>query len=682
MQELRQAIYSLKNGKTPGPDNIMAEFLKHLGKQALALTLHIFNQIWNSNIPSEWKKATVIPILKTGKPVNLLSSYRPISLTSVIGKTMERMINNRLSFFLENNNSICTDQAGFRKHHSTNQQILRLSQDVKDAMDKRCTTLAVFVDFKGAYDAVWRAKLMEKLQHMGINGKMLRWIYLFINQRYCSTRVNTSTSKYKQQKRGLPQGSVISPLLFNVMINDLAPSLAETEGIKTALFADDLAIWISLPKNKEKQLSDKMNEALNILSNWSKKNCLPINLGKTFYHVFTLAHKTPDIKLQLDGKNLNPSTEPKYLGMYLDQKMSWQKHVENTARKARMRLNVIKRLAGKQWGSSLSVLNTTYKTYIKPAILYGCETLITAKTDALELVQNQALRLITGAVKSTLIPALQIATNNIAIKKEIEILASIQYEKLIRLPSLPYWSDYKRQPRQLKTQKGFVQCIDNIKPQYFPITTAETLLTPTSPLLQPDVHLRLNLTEMVTKSENDRIVLKQLTLETIHQFYPSDNWLHIYTDGSQIGKNGKVGVGVYSSLFSFYHTLGDYHTNFDGEMEAIRLALEQLLLRPNSFEKTVLLSDSQAALQAIASAQPRDSRVAATRSLLMELQQNHKQICFQWIPSHCGIAGNEAADTLAKKGTKIVNTFNHNISFNSDKLHITVGTFTCGVIGH
>lgn len=135
-------------------------------------------------------------------------------------------------------------------------------------------------------------------------------------------------------------------------------------------------------------------------------------------------------------------------------------------------------------------------------------------------------------------------------------------------------------------------------------------------------------------------------------------------------KNGKVGVGVYSSLFSFYHTLGDYHTNFDGEMEAIRLALEQLLLRPNSFEKTVLLSDSQAALQAIASAQPRDSRVAATRSLLMELQQNHKQICFQWIPSHCGIAGNEAADTLAKKGTKIVNTSNHNISFNSAKLHI------------
>ena len=87
---------------------------------------------------------------------------------------------------------------------------------------------------------------------------------------------------------------------------------------------------------------------------------------------------------------------------------------------------------------------------------------------------------------------------------------------------------------------------------------------------------------MVTKSENDRIVLKQLTLETVHQLYPSDNWLHVYTGVSQIGKNGKVGVGVYSSLFSFYHTLGDYHTNFDGEMEAIRFALEQLLLRLSS----------------------------------------------------------------------------------------------------
>lgn len=266
LQEVRQAILALKNGKSPGPDEIMAEFFKHLGKNATKSLLALFNQTWNTHIPAEWKKAVILPILKRKKSASDLQNYRPISLTNIIAKVMERMVSNRLNWYLEHQQIIIPEQAGFRKYHSTNQQILRLSQEVKDALDKQLTTLAVFVDFKGAYDSIWRGKLMEKLLSLGVKGKMARWIYLSLNQRFCATRVNSSTSKYKQQRRGLPQGSVMSPSLFNVMINDLPPLLQTSTGIKAALFADDLVLWLSLPKKKEKELSTRMNDTLNILS--------------------------------------------------------------------------------------------------------------------------------------------------------------------------------------------------------------------------------------------------------------------------------------------------------------------------------------------------------------------------------------------------------------------------------
>jgi hypothetical protein len=271
--ELTQAIASLKTRKSPGPGHIMTEFLKHLGPVAFDTLLKLFNQIWKTSIPAVWRKA-VIPLSKAKKPASELSSYQPISLTNTLAKTIEKMAGVSLNWYPETQNLLSPAQVGFRKYCSTNQQIVMLNQEIKDSLDRKIL-LAVFVDFKSAYDSVWRVKLMDKLQKIGVRRRMLKWFHNFITQCFCATELESNFSKYKQTKRGLPQGAATSTTLFNVMINDL-PAWS-------ALVAEDLVIWTSVPKRREYQLSKIMNEeALTALGNWCNENAMTVNTEKTF----------------------------------------------------------------------------------------------------------------------------------------------------------------------------------------------------------------------------------------------------------------------------------------------------------------------------------------------------------------------------------------------------------------
>ncbi|GFT90788.1 probable RNA-directed DNA polymerase from transposon X-element [Trichonephila clavipes] len=220
ISELREAVGHIRCAKSPGPDNFQPEFLKHLGCNALSVLLTLYNHSWKFGVPAIWKKAIVVPIPKKNKPLDDLNSYRPISLTSILSKVMERMTTSRLDWYLETNNLLSSSQAGFRKCQSTN-QVVFLGQSIKDALDQRYSALALFVDFEAAFDKVWRLKCIQKLQTLGVCNNMLMWIRNFISQRFSAVRFGNAISSFKQSETGLPQGTVISPILFNIFINDL-----------------------------------------------------------------------------------------------------------------------------------------------------------------------------------------------------------------------------------------------------------------------------------------------------------------------------------------------------------------------------------------------------------------------------------------------------------------------------
>jgi len=243
----KNVLKKLKNRKSPGPDNIFNEMLKHLGHAGKSIILDFINLTWTQGkLPSSWKIATIKPVLKKGKPQEDLSSCRPISLSSCLGKVAERMMNQRLYWWLEANSLLDIHQAGFRSGHRTDDQLFRLSQSIIDGFHEGKSTTGIFVDLKQAYDRVWRKGLLLKMQRTGVHGRMYARIKNFLTGRLIQTTVNRCMSSKQTLEEGLPQGSALSCTLFLIFINDL-PKVLKYE---KALYADDLALWHSF-KNTE-----------------------------------------------------------------------------------------------------------------------------------------------------------------------------------------------------------------------------------------------------------------------------------------------------------------------------------------------------------------------------------------------------------------------------------------------
>ncbi|GFX85573.1 probable RNA-directed DNA polymerase from transposon X-element [Trichonephila clavipes] len=406
------------------------------------------------------------------------------------------MITSRLDWYLETNNLLTSSQAGFRKCQSTNQQVVFLGQSIKDALDQRHSALAL------------KQPLIKN----------------FISQRFSAVRFGNAISSFKQSETGLPQGTVISPILFNIFINDL-PDLLASDGLtNTVLFADDLAIWCSTPKRDQSKLNTILNLTLERLHLLCIENNMTVNLKKTTCQFFTLNRQPFSPQLVYNGMPIQQSDVSIYLGCALDNKLKWTKHAELVVSKARKRLSILKRLTGVKWGCNRDNLNTTYKTYIQPVLNYCNEVLISASENVRKLLDtfhNQALRMITGEVKTTPVLAMQLLCDLQPFTNIIENNAAILFNRLIRLPNNSFWRDYDSDGgRNLKTQKGFIQCVH-----------------------YATLDIRLDLVLNVRKRDLSPTALHAIALETINIRFPLEEWLHIYTDGSLLDFAKELALG-------------------------------------------------------------------------------------------------------------------------------------------
>ena len=341
-------------------------------------------------LPRLWKDAIVVPLHKGGAK-DVLVNYRPVSLTSIGCKLMERIIANYIRREIEKKQWLTKGQHGFRKGHSCETQLLGLIEEISEVLDRGGEVDGVFVDFEKAFDKVQHSKLMKKVDFLIEDKRVVRWVSEFLKQRRQRVRVGEEYSEEADVTSGVPQGSVLGPLLFIIYINDIEEGMKS----KVRLFADDCIIYREIRSNEDE---DKMQGDLGKLGEWIVINELNVNVGKCKWVRFT--RKREEQKKEylylLRGENLERVCKYKYLGVWIEERLLWGDHINVICKKGKKLVNLVMR--GLK-GSSKKVKEMAYKSLVRPGIEYAgaaWDPYMKKDIEEVEKVQKWAARRVEG----------------------------------------------------------------------------------------------------------------------------------------------------------------------------------------------------------------------------------------------------------------------------------------------
>ena len=315
--------------------------------------------------PENAKIARVIPVYKNKGDKHLYGNYRPISLLPIFSKIMERLIYNKVFDFLVRYEILFESQYGFRSGHNTTHATLDFAQTIEDAIEQNNYAIGVFLDLSKAFDTLNHEILLMKLDHYGIRGKEWKWFHSYLHGRSQYVEFNGYKSTKLPLETGVPQGSILGPLLFLLYINDL-PSATK---LKCVIFADDTNLLISGDNFVE--IAGTLNAELDLVSDFFKANQLMLNAKKTKMICFRRKAPPDDISkvaVYLDGESLKFEEEAVFLGLTLDSNLNWDKHCTNVANKISRNNSLINRMKNFLPPSSLKLL---YNSFIQPHIQYG-----------------------------------------------------------------------------------------------------------------------------------------------------------------------------------------------------------------------------------------------------------------------------------------------------------------------
>ena len=383
LEELQDALRRAHD-TSAGPDEIHYQLLKHLPDASLLLLLNIFNKIWISgDFPSDWRKAIVIPIPKPGKDPNNPTSYRPIALTSCICKTMERMINRRLVWYLESHNLLTNVQCGFRSRRSTVDHLVRFETFCREAFIHNQHLVSVFFDLEKAYDTTWKYGIMKDLHGFGLRGRLPNFISSFLKDRSFKVRVGSTFSDSHPQEMGVPQGSILSVTLFSVKINSITQCLKP--GVDCSLYVDDFQICYR--SSNMSIIERRLQLCLNKLQQWATDNGFRFSKTKTVcMHICQKKGLHLDPQLFLDQCPIPVVEETKFLGVIFDRRLSFVPHLKYVKKKALKALNILKIVGNTEWGADRKVMLRLYRSLIRSKLDYGCIVYGSARKSYLQML--------------------------------------------------------------------------------------------------------------------------------------------------------------------------------------------------------------------------------------------------------------------------------------------------------
>lgn len=619
--------------------------------------------MFNKSIyPHQWTEYFTVFIPKPGRK----DSLRPISLANNLLKIFEKMIYKRLEWWAENSSIFCNTQFGFRRGLSCIDNISTLITDIHISNKARKFTGVVFLDIMGAFDRVQPEVLIMLLSKYGLPSKILKFITALVSCRLLKGFAAGNNLHSCYTTIGLPQGSILSPILFNLYI-----ALSHTvlrDSVKILYYADDIAIYCS--DDQLESINHLLNIALDNLCQFFANLGLSFSPPKSSFMIFsTLKPRNLRILLnkhkfvlKINNENIHFSAATRFLGVLLDPELNWKAHINYLKNRITPRINILKAITGIRWGAHPANLLTIYKGYIRPILDWGSQA-FNPLSEQLYLkasrMQYAALRTVSGLMITTPTNVLLDINGEFPLESRWHYLTLKFLCKIVARNSHPLCQTITYMSTQSDSEKhNICYLIDafldhsNLYEQIEHYSLPGYLEFPYKcrhhePIINTDLGLQISADADISESFN------RLTL-------PFKFEISYYTDGSRTESDNKVGYAVFSpeTGLEYRERINNNNTIFEAEALAILYAINTIL--KTNARKSAIFSDSLSVISSLknpaATGNPHH-RIYQIRKALFECSRQSLETHIFWIPSHRGIPGNERADSLAKESLHLPDPF-------------------------
>ena len=387
---------NLKSNVATGIDNLNAKLVKDSKNTILEYLTQIINLSFETSVfPDCMKTAIISPIFKEGNPDDI-TNYRPISILPIISKIFERAAANQIVDFLEKNNLLNKNQHAYRKSHSTETCLFELMSDLYKNLDQKLYVAVAKLDLSKAFDSISHDLLLQKMQSLGMENPTIKWLKSYLSNRKQITQFKNYTSTNEIVKSGVPQGSILGPLLFLCYINDLPDAFIGK--CKMLSYADDTQLLVTAKSKSE--LKEKLENAMTAAENWYKNNFMKNNIGKTEFLFFNPDNKNETLECDIHSNSekikLKSNTEIEILGVFIDNNLKFTKQINKIKKRA---MNVTRQIHRIKYSLPIEQKMMLYNTIIAPLFNYGdviwggCDE---KDSQSLQKVQNFAARSICG----------------------------------------------------------------------------------------------------------------------------------------------------------------------------------------------------------------------------------------------------------------------------------------------
>ena len=656
IRQVREAVNRLAPDKSPGPDEVSNRVLKNtlpiMERHIQALTQA---SIRLGHFPRPFKHTTTVVIRKPSRPdYTKVKAYRPIALENTLGKVMESITAEIISYLTETHELLPPDHYGGCPGRSAEDAMMIMSESIYQAWKEKQVYTAVFMDVAGAFNNVHHARLIHNLRKQRIPHTISLWVASFLQGRSTQLQFNGTKSESIATPAGIPQGSPLSPLLYMYYNADLL-ELATQHQITGLGFIDDIVYGVQ--GSSDKANVRKLKHVLNEAEEWRRRHGAQFETSKyILVHYTRNRNKETKAPVTIDRTTIKPSSEAKYLGVIFDQELRFKSHLQHAVKKGTNAAMALCSIAKSTWGAPYKYVRQLFQAVIAPRTDYGAivwhrpkddgSTAATTQMRKLTTVQRLAMKAILGCYRTTPTAAMEVETGLepswIRLQTKV-LLATTRMQSLATRHPIQQWLT-----NALRTRTACIPHRSNLENilQQFPhmcgkIEKIETHIRP--PWWMPTATINVEATKDSAKDQHNKI-----------QTQSDPKIVTIYTDGS--GIENKVGAAAYNSAtkeISHQHLGNEEQFNvYTAELTAIHLVIKQLRNHHECLTGRIY-TDSQASAKAIDHPRRQSGQtiIKAILESIDELTSENTNMCIEiiWIPGHAEIEGNERVDIEAKR---------------------------------